>query len=224
MRPAGSLQSPLSEAVWKALTDAMVATGRHVLAARRIATFDGPKGWEHVASQLGVTTTCQTREGLAAVCLPDVALLAEVRADFRLLWAAVQAFEQGAPALDTTEVENAAREVALAEDRIAFYGEPVGHGFLTSPDSPRVRRGDWAKPGQAVRDLLRAIETLDGRNVAGPYEAVLPTAAYYAYLQAMAEGGEPAREVLKGVLAGASGRRSSGAGEPSSPRAAATAS
>ena len=201
MRPAGSLDSPLSDAVWKALTDAMLATGRHVLAARRIATFDGPKGWEHVASQLGVTTTCQTREGLAAVCLPDVALLAEIRADFRLLWAAVQAFEQGAPGLDTTDVENAAREVSLAEDRMAFYGEPVGHGFLTSPDSPRVRRGDWAKSGQVVRDLLRAIETLDKGNVAGPYEAVLPTAAYYAYLQATAEGGEPAREVLKGVLA-----------------------
>ena len=41
-------------------------------------------------------TTCQTREGLAAVCLPDVALLAEIRADFRLLWGAVQAFERGA--------------------------------------------------------------------------------------------------------------------------------
>jgi uncharacterized linocin/CFP29 family protein len=135
------------------------------------------------------------------VCLPDVALLAEIRADFRLPWEAVRAFEQGAPGLDTTEVENAAREVALAEDRIAFYGEPVGHGFLTSPDSPRVQRGDWARPGQAVRDLLRAIEALDRGNAAGPYEAVLPVAAYYTYLQAVAEGGEPAREVLRGVLA-----------------------
>jgi uncharacterized linocin/CFP29 family protein len=156
-----------------------------------------------VASQLGIMTTCATREGLAAVCLPDVALLAEIRADFHLLWAAVRAFERGAPALDTTEGERAAREVALAEDRIAFYGEPVGHGFLTSPDSPRVTRGDWSKPGQAVRDLLHAVETLDGRGVAGPYEAVLPPAVYYAYLQAIAEGGAPARAVLRGVLGAA---------------------
>ena len=203
MRPVGSVTGPLSETVWKVLTEAMVATARHVLAARRIGTFDGPKGWEHVASQLGVMTTCQTREGLAAVCLPDVALLAEIRADFRLLWGAVQAFERGAPALDTSEVENAAGEVARAEDRIAFYGEPVGHGFLTSPDSPRVTRGDWSQPGQAVRDLLHAVETLDGRGVAGPYEAVLPPAAYYAYLQATAEGGAPARSMLTGVLGAA---------------------
>jgi uncharacterized linocin/CFP29 family protein len=203
MSPVGSATSPLSGAIWAALTDAMVASARHVLAARRVATFDGPKGWDHVASQLGVVTMCATREGLAAVCLPDVALLAEIRADFQLLWAAVRAFERGAPALETSEAEKAAREVALAEDRIAVYGDPVGHGFLTSPDSPRVGRGDWAKPGEAVRDLLRAVEALDGQGVAGPYEAVLPSSAYYAYLQATAAGGEPARSVLEGVLAGA---------------------
>ena len=193
---------PLSGEVWKALTEAMVAMARHVLAARRVATFDGPRGWDHVASQLGVMTACAVREGLAVVCLPDVALLAEIRADFHLPWAAVRAFERGAPALDTSAVEQAAREVAQAEDRIALYGEPVGHGFLSSPDSPRVSRGDWSKPGQAVRDLLRAVATLDGQGVAGPYEAVLPPAAYYAYLQATAEGGEPARSVLEGVLGG----------------------
>ena len=202
MSPAGSATGPLSGAVWSALTEAMVASARHVLAARRVATFDGPKGWDHVASQLGVVTMCAVREGLAAVCLPDVALLAEIRADFQLLWAAVRAFERGAPALDTIEAEKAAREVALAEDRIAFYGEPVGHGFLTSPDSPRIRQGDWSRPGGAVAALLRAVEALDRQGTAGPYEAVLPPSAYYAYLQATAEGGEPAREVLAGVLGG----------------------
>jgi uncharacterized linocin/CFP29 family protein len=201
MSPVGSVTGPLAEAVWNGLAEAMMATARHALAARRVATFDGPRGWEHVASQLGVMTTCATREGLAAVCLPDVALLAEIRADFHLPWAAVRAFERGAPALDTSEVEKAAHEVALAEDRIAFYGEPVGHGFLTSPDSPRVRRGEWSRPGQAVRDLVSAVAALDGLGVAGPYEAVLPPAAYYAYHQATAEGGAPARALLKGVLA-----------------------
>jgi uncharacterized linocin/CFP29 family protein len=200
MSPVGSVTGPLSEAVWNDLVEAMMATARHVLAARRVATFDGPRGWEHVASQLGVMTTCATREGQAAVCLPDVALLAEIRADFRLPWAAVRAFERGAPALETAEVEKAAHEVALAEDRIAFYGEPVGHGFLTSPDSPRVQRGDWSRPGQAVRDLVSAVASLDGLGVAGPYEAVLPPAAYYAYVPATAEGGAPARALMKGVL------------------------
>lgn len=203
MSPAPFAKGPLAEPVWSALTEAMVATARHVLAARRVATFDGPRGWEHVASRLGVITRCETTEGRAMVCLPEVALLAEIRADFQVSWAAVQAFERGAPALDTAPVEAAAREVALAEDRIAFYGQPVGHGFLTSPESPKVRRGDWARPGQAVRDLLRAVEALDTAAVPGPYEAVLPPAAYYAYLQAATEGGETARSQLKGVLAAA---------------------
>jgi uncharacterized linocin/CFP29 family protein len=203
MSPVPSSRGPLSDAVWSALTEAMVASARHVLAARRVATFDGPRGWEHVASRLGVITRCETTEGRATVCLPEVALLAEIKADFELAWAAVQAFEAGAPALDTAAVEAAAREVALAEDRIALYGRPVGHGFLTSPESGRVRAGDWAKPGQAIQDLLRAVEWLDRAGIAGPYEAVLSSAAYYAYLQATTPGGDPARAQLKGVLAAA---------------------
>jgi uncharacterized linocin/CFP29 family protein len=45
--------APLSDRVWKALDEAVVQSARHVLGARRVATFDGPHGWEHVAARLG---------------------------------------------------------------------------------------------------------------------------------------------------------------------------
>ena len=72
--------APLSERVWKALDEAVVGAARHVLAARRVATFDGPQGWEHVATRLGTSTPCRSAEGQAVVCVPDVVLLFEVRA------------------------------------------------------------------------------------------------------------------------------------------------
>lgn len=200
---SGRLQrGPLSERTWSVVNDAVIAAARHVLAARRIATFDGPKGWDYVAAPLGSLTPCQTKEGRAVVCTPNVVPLVEVRAEFRLPWPAVQAFERGGPALDTRAAEEAAREVALAEDRIAFYGEPTGTGFLTSPGSPCVRAGDWTRPGQIVDDVLKALEALDQRGVPGPYEAVLSPGGYYAYLRAAAEGGYPAARQLKPVLAG----------------------
>jgi uncharacterized linocin/CFP29 family protein len=193
--------APISARVWQALDEAVAQAARHVLAGRRVATFDGPRGWEHVATRLGTMTPCAAKEGRAVVCVPEVVLLPEVRVDFSLPWSSVEVFERGAPVLDTASAEAAAHELALAEDRIAFYGDPTGNGFLTSKQSPRVRAQDWSKPGQVVADLVRAVETLDGLGVPGPYEAVLAPPRYYAYLQADDSGGYPAARQLKDVLA-----------------------
>jgi uncharacterized linocin/CFP29 family protein len=195
--------APISEEVWKALDDAVVQAARHVLAARRIATFDGPHGWEHVATRLGTSTPCRSAEGEAVVCVPDVVLLLEVRVDFSLPWSSIEVFERGAPVLDTGPAETAARELALAEDRIAFHGDPAGNGFLTDRKSPRTHVQDWKRPGQVLSDLVKAVEILDTGGIPGPYEAVLPPARYYEYLQAVDEAGYPTarqlREVLKAV-------------------------
>jgi uncharacterized linocin/CFP29 family protein len=206
--------APLSDRVWQALDEAVAQAARHALAGRRIATFDGPRGWDQVARRLGTMTPCTTREGRAVVCMPNVVLLSEVRVDFSLPWSSIDVFERGAPVLDTAAADAAAREVALAEDRIVFYGDPVGNGFLTSSESPRVKAQDWSRPGQLVSDLLRAIETLDGLGIPGPYEAVLAPPRYYAYLQAPDDSGYPASRQLRDVLGGvhrAAGLRDAGA-------------
>jgi uncharacterized linocin/CFP29 family protein len=147
-------------------------------------------------------TPCATREGQAVVCVPEMALLAEIRADFSLSWTAVEVFERGAPTLDTSAGEGAAREVALAEDRIVLYGDPVGHGFLESEGSPSVTVQDWSKPGQALSDVLRAVEALDGLGISGAYELVLSPARYYAFLQGAEDGGYPTSRHLKTVIEG----------------------
>ena len=172
-----------------------------MLAARRVATFDGPHGWDHVAARLGTMTPCGGAPGRAVVCMPNVVLLSEIRAEFSLPWSSIEVFERGAPVLDTDAAEAAARETALAEDRLVFYGDPVGNGLLTAKESPRVRANDWTRPGAIVADLVGAVETLDERGIPGPYEAVLSTARYYAYLQAADENGYPAARQLRDVLA-----------------------
>jgi uncharacterized linocin/CFP29 family protein len=193
--------APLSDRVWKALDDAVVGAARHVLAARRVATFDGPHGWEHVATRLGTSTPCRSAEGQAVVCVPDVVLLFEVRVDFSLPWTSIDVFERGAPVLDTAAAEAAAREVALAEDRVAFYGDPAGNGFLIQRKAPRLHAQDWTRPGQVLADLVKAVELLDTEGMPGPYEAVLSPARYYAYLQAVDDSGYPTARQLRDVLA-----------------------
>jgi uncharacterized linocin/CFP29 family protein len=193
--------APLSGRVWKQIDEAVGQAARHVLTARRVATFDGPHGWDQlVASRLGTMMPCQTREGKATVCRPEIVLLAEVRAEFSMPWAAIEVFERGATHLDTRPAEDAAREVALAEDRLALYGEPMGGGFLTSAESPRVRTGEWKTPGRMIADVLKAVEILDTRGIGGPYELVLSPARYFEYLQAEGDHGYPAARQLREVV------------------------
>jgi uncharacterized linocin/CFP29 family protein len=194
--------APLSDRVWAALDEAAAQSARHVLTGRRVASFDGPRGWEHTAARLGTMTPCATQEGAAIVCIPELVLLAEVRADFTLPWSLVEVFERGAPTLDTEAAEGAGREVALAEDRLVLYGDPVGTGFLTSPKSPRVQIGDWKRPHQVVADVVQAVETLDAHAIPGPYEAIFSSARYYTYLQATTEAGYPASRTIETILAG----------------------
>jgi uncharacterized linocin/CFP29 family protein len=194
--------APLSERVWKALDEAVGQSARHVLAARRVSTFDGPRGWDHIGARRGVMRPCHDGGSAATVCVPEVALLVEIRADFSIPWSAIEVFERGAPALDTEAAERAARDVARAEDLLVFYGDPTGTGFLTSKESLRHEVHDWSKPGQVLADLVSAVAALDAAGIGGPYEAVLPPAGYYAYLQAMVPGGYPVARQLQEILAG----------------------
>jgi uncharacterized linocin/CFP29 family protein len=194
--------APISDRVWKALDEAVATTARHTLAARRIATFDGPRGWDHVAARLGTLTPCGAPEGQAVVCVPDVVILADVRAEFSVPWSSIEVFERGAPVLDTAAADAAAREVALAEDRLVFYGDPIGTGFLTAKDSPRVTVRDWSRPEHLTGDILKAVEVLDTAGIPGPYEAVLSLPRYYAYLQAGDDRGYPSARQLRDILAG----------------------
>jgi uncharacterized linocin/CFP29 family protein len=90
--------------------------------------------------------------------------------------------------------------VALAEDRLVLYGDPVGTGFLTSRKSPRLQIGDWARAHQLIADIVQAVEILDSHAIPGPYEVVLSTARYYQYLQATTDAGYPVSRSLEKVV------------------------
>jgi uncharacterized linocin/CFP29 family protein len=191
----------LSDRVWHEIEEAAARAAKHIMTARRIANFDGPRGWDYFAAPLGTLTPCRAGEGQASVCVPDIAILAEIRAEFSLTWSAIEAFERGGPALETGPVEGAARELALAEDRLALHGDPVGAGFLASKGSPRQSLRPWTASENVLNDLVRAVETLDKLGVPGPYEALLAPGRYYAYLRASEEGGYPTARHLREVLA-----------------------
>jgi uncharacterized linocin/CFP29 family protein len=190
--------APVSDRVWTKIDENVRRAAVHVLAGRRVADFEGPRGWEHAATRLGTLRPAEgvRGHGNARLAVPEVALLHEIRADFAMPWSAIEAFERGGPVLDTEAAEAAARDVAETEDQLVFYGEPGG--FLASDKSPRLPLGDWTEPGRAVADLLAGVDTLDQSGIAGPYVAVLDPERFNVFWQAQASGcGYPASEQIK---------------------------
>jgi len=193
----------LPDRVWNAIDETAVSMFKQTVVARRIADFDGPKGWGYVATQLGTFKSVSGKHASAKVRLsvPEVMLLTELRAEFSLSWSAIEIFERVGPPLESEQIEDAAREIALAEDRVVFFGDGSNPGLLTSHQSPRVALSDWSAPGRVLTDLLSAVEKLDEIGIKGPYEAVLSPAHYYSYLRQTGEGGSyPAAKQLGIVI------------------------
>jgi len=183
--------APLSEKAWKEIDETAGAMFKQTIVARRIADFDGPRGWNHVAAQLGTFKPAKGPRscGKVRLSIPDVLLLTELRADFQLPWADIDIFERVGPTLESKAIEDAARETALAEDALIFFGGSTSSGLLKHSDTPRVALSDWSIPGRVVTDLLAAVQKLDTLGVKGPYEAVLSSQHYYSYLRQTGEGG-----------------------------------
>jgi len=196
--------APLSQKVWKEVDDIAGSMFKQTVVARRIADFDGPRGWNHVATQLGTFKPAQAPQssGKVRFSVPDVLLLTELRADFQLPWADIDIFERVGPTLESHSIEEAARETALAEDALVFFGSSMSPGLLTHPATSRVALSDWSMPGRVVTDMLAAVQTLDTLGVKGPYEAVLSSQHYYSYLRQTGEGGAyPAAKQLGIIIA-----------------------
>jgi len=123
--------APLSEKVWKEIDDVAGAMFKQTVVARRIADFDGPRGWNHVATQLGTFKPAQVSRSSGPVrfSIPDILLLTELRADFQLAWADIDIFERVGPRLEAKSIEEAAREIAIAEDTLIFFGSSTSGVF-----------------------------------------------------------------------------------------------
>src|SRR6185369_16480576 len=196
--------APLSEKVWKEVDEIAGSMFKQTVVARRIVDFDGPRGWNHVATQLGTFKPAQIQNYSSKLraSVPDVMLLTELRADFSIPWADIDIFERVGPSLEAKSIEEAGREMALAEDALAFYGTSANPGILSSHDTPRLALSDWSQPGRLVTDFLAAVEKLDTLGVKGPYEVVLSPHHYYTYLRETGEGGMyPAAKQLGIVIA-----------------------
>ncbi len=187
----GRDQSPLTPSQWESFDEVVVRVARRTLVGRRFIPLFGPLGPgaqvapndvfkgrnEGVIDMLG-EEECDEVRAEQRHYLP----LPIIHKDFMLHWRDIAgAGDIGAP-LDTGAVASAASYCARSEDELIFNGnEALGYpGLLNVTDHVRVPQGNWGEMGGAFRDVVAAVEQLNGHGFNAPYGLVVSPRQFVA--------------------------------------------
>ncbi len=194
--------APISDTGWRLLDEEARERLSAALGARKLVDFSGPHGWTYSATNLGRTLPVDSSpsEGVTGrqrVVLPAV----ELRADFTLSREELRDADRGAEDADLEPLDNAAHQIALAENVAVFHGwgEAIGGVAGASPHDP-LSLGESAE--QYPRQAAGAVERLLCSGVNGPYGLALGREQYRRVVETAEHGGYPLLEHLRKILEG----------------------
>ena len=191
--------APISAAAWAQIEDEAARTLRRYLGARRVVDLHGPEGYDLSAIGTGhISPVDPIAEGVHSA-QREVNPLVELRVPFTLTRRAVDDVARGSNDSDWQPLKDAARQIALAEDRLVFlgYADAGIRGILPeSSNAPVALPVDVADYPEAV---AAAVGELRLAGVNGPYALVLGTAAFTA-ANGGAEDGYPVLKHLEKLV------------------------
>jgi uncharacterized linocin/CFP29 family protein len=195
-------QAPITDAGWAAVNAEATRTLRHFLAARPLVDFHGPMGWDYSASDLGRTEPVASVPEGVELRRRLVKSLLELRTPFTLARDELDAVDRGASDPDLSNLIDAGRRAAAAEDRAVFHGHREG-GIVgmteASPHAPLPIGDDYnAYP----RTVAKAVATLRTIGVGGPYGIALGPRCYTGVIETTEHGGYPVLEHIRLILGG----------------------
>jgi uncharacterized linocin/CFP29 family protein len=193
--------APISAAGWEAIEEEAGQTLRTYLAGRKVVDFSGPKGWEESAVDLGRVDAVKSPQSDVAASVRRVQPLVELRTDFTVARAELDAIERGSQSPDLDPVRDAAVRLAEAEDTAVFHGfnaagiqgmsEASDHDPIPIP----VDYTDYPRP------VASAVARLRAAGVDGPYAIALGPRCYTGVVETT-EGGYPIFNHLRMILDG----------------------
>ena len=194
--------APIGAQAWAAIEQEATTTLKVTLAGRKIADFEGPRGWDCSAVGLGRTQALARppHDGVAAA-VRRVQPLVELRAPFVLSRTELDAFARGAKDADLQPVNDAARAIAMAEDRAVFHGYADAHiaGICDASGSSGLTLSeDYERYPGSVANALAKLRTA---GVDGPYAIVLGPKCYTGLTQTTT-GGYPVIQHVQRLLDG----------------------
>jgi uncharacterized linocin/CFP29 family protein len=203
--------APISDNVWDELDEEARERLTPALAARKLVDFSGPLGWEHSATNLGRTTPLPSAsadgvQGRQRRVLPVV----ELRVDFELSREELRDADRGAPDADLEALDDAAHQMALAENVAVFHGwNDAITGIAEASPHEGLRLGE--DTNEYPRPVAEAVEKMMCRGVTGPYGLALGREQYRRVVETAEHGGyllfDHLRQILGGPIVWAPGVR-----------------
>ena len=194
--------APISDSSWRLIDDEARERLTPPLAARKVVDFSGPHGWTYSASNLGRTAPLASapREGVTGL-QRRVLPLVEMRAAFELSVTELRDADRGAPDVDLEALDDAAHQIAVAENVAVFHGWPgalQGIGEVSPHDT--LPLGEV--PDEFPRPVAAAVERLLCSGISGPYALALGGEQYRRVVETAEHGGYPLWEHLRKILDG----------------------
>ncbi len=195
--------APITEKGW----DQIDEEGRQrlvpALAARKLVDFSGPLGWQHSSTNLGRTKPIDGAPAGGLVARQRQVLgLVELRADFTVSREDVLDADRGAADIDFAGLDEAARQIAMAENIAVVHGwSEAGIVGMTeaSPHAPISLGDDFANyPGI----VAKAVATLLSVGIGGPYGLALGPDSYTGVVETTEHGGLVVFDHLHQILGG----------------------
>jgi uncharacterized linocin/CFP29 family protein len=196
--------APITDAGWALLDGEARERLRSALAARKLVDFDGPKGWEYSATNLGRTTAVEETpvDGLRAAQRRVLALV-EVRAPFGVSRAELADGDRGADDVDLEALDEAAHRIATVENVAVFHGWSAAaiDGIAESSPHPTIALGE-GHFAEYPRHVARAQQLLLEAGVEGPYGLALGSEEYTGVVETAERGGYPLLDHLREIVGG----------------------
>lgn len=193
--------APISEAGWREIEKEATRTLKTTLAGRKLVDFVGPLGWQASAVSIGRTRVAEPpARSSAQTRLREVLPLVELRVPFDLRRDELDALDRGAEDFDTDPIIDAAREIAMAEDRAVFHGYPAGgiRGICEHAEASIEIGGATADYPSLVTNALTHLREA---GVGGPF-AIALSERCYAELSESTEGGYPVLQHVRRLIDG----------------------
>lgn len=195
--------APISDRAWQTLDDEARKVLKLHLAARKLVDFVGPLGLEAASVNTGRSEALKAgpHEDVTAARRESLPLV-ELRTDFELTRAELDAIDRGAADPDLAPLQDAAKRIARAEDGAVFHGyAAAGIGGIDqrSAHAPIPLEDDFALYPRAVATATRLLRTA---GVDGPYAIALGPRCYAGLLEATASGGYPILDMVRRSIDG----------------------
>ena len=170
--------APISDSAWGQIESEAKSRLVTHLAARKLVDLKGPRGWNHSSTDLGrvdeVESPAEGVRGARRRVLP----LVELRADFSVSREELDDADRGADNIELPELDEAVRQIALAENTTVFHGyAAAGMVGLTEASShqPIPIEADME---QYPKVVAQATDALRRAGVGGPYGLAIDPETY----------------------------------------------